>query len=136
MFNVVDTDAITLTDAAVAKVREVVEAQGQESAGLRIYIAGGGCSGFKYGMALDAEPASDDEVFSFGGLRVFVDSMSYPYLKGARVDYVDDALLGQGFKVDNPNAVSSCGCGQSFKTADGEAPASGGGCGSGGCGSH
>lgn len=136
MFNVVDTDAITLTDAAVAKVREVVDAQGQESAGLRIYIAGGGCSGFKYGMALDAEPAADDEVFSFGGLRVFVDSMSYPYLKGARVDYVDDALLGQGFKVDNPNAVSSCGCGQSFKTAEGEAPASGGGCGSGGCGSH
>lgn len=134
MFNVVDTEAITLTDAAVAKVREVVEAQGQENAGLRIYIAGGGCSGFKYGMALDSEPAADDEVFTFGGLRVFVDSMSYPYLKGARVDYVDDALLGQGFKVDNPNAVSSCGCGQSFKTADAEA--AGGGCGSGGCGSH
>lgn len=134
MFNVVDTEAITLTDAAVAKVREVVDAQGQPNAGLRIYIAGGGCSGFKYGMALDSEPAADDEVYTFGDLRVFVDSMSLPYLKGARVDYVDDALLGQGFKVDNPNAVSSCGCGQSFKTED-AAPA-GGGCGSGGCGSH
>lgn len=134
MFNVVDTEAITLTDAAVEKIREVVEAQGQPNAGLRIYIAGGGCSGFKYGMALDSEPAADDEVFTFGGLRVFVDSMSYPYLKGARVDYVDDVLLGQGFKVDNPNAVSSCGCGQSFKTAE-DAPA-GGGCSSGGCGSH
>ncbi len=136
MFNVVDTDAITLTDAAVSKVREVIEAQGQPEAGLRIYIAGGGCSGFKYGMALDSEPAADDEVLSFGGLRVFVDAMSLPYLKGARVDYVDDALLGQGFKVDNPNAVSSCGCGQSFKAADGEAAPAGGGCGSGGCGSH
>lgn len=137
MFNVVDTEAITLTDAAVSKVREVIEAQGQENAGLRIYIAGGGCSGFKYGMALDTEPAADDEVFTFGGLRVFVDAMSLPYLKGARVDYVDDALLGQGFKVDNPNAVSSCGCGQSFRPGEGEAPASsGGGCGSGGCGSH
>src|SRR5688500_13814802 len=136
MFNVVDTETITLTDAAVDKVREVVEAQGQENAGLRIYIAGGGCSGFKYGMALDTEPAPDDEVYTFGGLRVFIDSMSLPYLKGARVDYVDDALLGQGFKVDNPNAVSSCGCGQSFKAAESEAAPAGGGCGSGGCGSH
>lgn len=104
----------------------------------RLASLGGGCSGFKYGMALESNPAADDEVFSFGGLRVFVDQMSLPYLKGARVDYVDDELLGQGFKVDNPNAVSSCGCGQSFKAADGEAaPAgAGGGCGSGGCGSH
>jgi iron-sulfur cluster assembly protein len=86
-------------------------------------------------MALDTEPAADDDVYSFGELRVFVDSMSAPYLRGARVDYVDDALLGQGFKVDNPNATSSCGCGQSFKTEDSPAP-TGGGCGSGGCGSH
>jgi iron-sulfur cluster assembly accessory protein len=135
MFNVVDTEAITLTEAAVVKVREVIEAQGQAEAGLRIYIAGGGCSGFKYGMALDTEPAADDEIFRFGELKVFVDAMSLPYLKGARVDYVDDALLGQGFKVDNPNAVSSCGCGQSFKTEDSAAPA-GGGCGSGACGSN
>jgi len=125
---------ITLTDTAVAKVKEIVEGQGQEGAGLRIYIAGGGCSGFKYGMALDNEPAADDEVLEFGGLRVFVDSMSLPYLRGAQVDYVEDSLLGQGFKVENPNAVSSCGCGSSFKTADAAAP-SGGGCASGGCGS-
>jgi iron-sulfur cluster assembly accessory protein len=135
MFNVINTPAISLTDNAVAKVREIIDAQGQADAGLRIYIAGGGCSGFKYGMALDAEPAADDEVLEFDGLKVFVDSMSYPYLKGASVDYVDDAMLGQGFKVENPNAVSSCGCGQSFKTAD-AAPAAAGGCGSGGCGSH
>ncbi len=125
---------ITLTEKAVAKVREIIEGQGQAEAGLRVYVAGGGCSGFKYGMALDTEAAPDDEVFECAGLKVFVDSMSFPYLNGASVDYVDDALLGQGFKVENPNATSSCGCGQSFKTADG-APAGGGGCGSGGCGS-
>lgn len=116
LFNVIEKPAIALTDRAISKVREIVEAQGQQEAGLRIYIAGGGCSGFKYGMALDTEPAADDEVFTFDGLRVFVDSMSLPYIKGASVDFVDDALLGQGFKVDNPNAVSTCGCGSSFKT--------------------
>lgn len=135
MFTVVDTEAISLTEAAVAKVREVIEAQGQPEAGLRIYVAGGGCSGLKYGMALDTEPAPDDEIFRFGELQVFVDAMSLPYLKGATVDYVDDALLGQGFKVENPNAVSGCGCGQSFRTADSEPAPAGAGCGSGGCGS-
>lgn len=117
MFNVIEKPAITLTDRAIAKIKEIVDAQGQENAGLRIYVAGGGCSGFKYGMALDHEASADDTVLDFGGLRVFVDSMSLPYLKGAEVDYVDDELLGQGFKVENPNAVSSCGCGSSFKTA-------------------
>ncbi len=131
MFNVINTPAITLTDRAVAKVKEIIEAQGQTDVGLRIYIAGGGCSGFKYGMALDNEPAPDDEVYEFDGLKVYVDSMSLPYLRGSQVDYVEDELLGQGFKVDNPNAVSSCGCGHSFRTADTE-PAPGGGC----CGGH
>jgi iron-sulfur cluster assembly protein len=116
MFNVIDTDAIKLTENAISKVSEIIEAQGQPEAGLRIYIAGGGCSGFKYGMTLDQEAGPDDKVYEFaGGLKVFVDAMSLPYLKGAQVDYVDDALLGQGFKVENPNATSSCGCGQSFK---------------------
>jgi iron-sulfur cluster assembly protein len=115
MFTVINKPAITLTDTAVAKVREIMDAQAQEDAGLRLYVAGGGCSGFKYGMSLDT-PAADDEVINVGGLKVLVDSMSLPHLKGCSVDYVDDALLGQGFKIENPNAVSSCGCGQSFKT--------------------
>lgn len=115
MFTVIDEQTITLTERAVNKVVEIREAQGQESAGLRIYVAGGGCSGYKYGMALDPEPSPDDEVITFGSLRVFVDPMSLPFLKGAHVDYVEDAVLGSGFKVDNPNAQSSCGCGQSFK---------------------
>lgn len=125
---------ITVTEKAIGKVLEILEAQGQDDAGLRVYIAGGGCSGFKYGMAIDTEPSEEDQVFECGKLRVFVDNFSLPYLQGASVDYVDDALLGQGFKVENPNAVSSCGCGQSFKTADGAG--SPGGCGSGGCGSN
>ena len=135
MFNVINKPAVTLTDAAVAKVREIVEAQGQADAGLRVYIAGGGCSGFKYGMALDNEAGPDDEVFEFSGLKVFIDSMSLPYLRGASVDYVDDALLGQGFKVENPN-TSTCGCGSSFsasESAGGGGCGTGGGCGSGGC---
>jgi iron-sulfur cluster assembly accessory protein len=115
MFNVINTPVVTLTDTAVAKVKEIIDQQGQAGAGLRIWVAGGGCSGFKYQMTLDTEPAADDEVVDFDGLKVFIDSMSLPYLKGASVDYVDDALLGQGFKVENPNATSSCGCGQSFK---------------------
>lgn len=117
MFNVIEKPAVTLTERAIAKVQEIVDAQGQQDAGLRIYIAGGGCSGFKYGMALDSEPAADDTVLDFGGLKVFIDEMSLPHLKGAEVDYVEDELLGQGFKVENPNAVSTCGCGSSFRTA-------------------
>lgn len=136
MFNVINKPAVSLTDAAIAKVKEILQSQEQADAGLRIYIAGGGCSGFKYGMTLDTESGPDDEVMEFGGLKVFVDSMSLPYLRGANVDYVDDALLGQGFKVDNPNATSTCGCGSSFRASEGEAAPSGGGCGSGGCGSH
>ena len=140
MFNVINKPAVSLTDAAIAKVKEILQSQEQADAGLRVYIAGGGCSGFKYGMTLDTEAGPDDEIMDFGGLKVFVDSMSLPYLRGANVDYVDDALLGQGFKVDNPNATSTCGCGSSFRATEGAegeaAPSGGGGCGSGGCGSH
>ncbi len=114
MFTVITKPAVELTPRAVEKVKEIRESQGQPEAGLRIYVAGGGCSGFKYGMALDT-PGADDEVIDAGGLSVLVDSMSLPYLKGCQVDYVDDELLGQGFKVENPNAQSTCGCGQSFK---------------------
>jgi iron-sulfur cluster assembly protein len=115
MFTVINKPAVSLTDRAVAKVKEIRDAQGEPGSALRIYVAGGGCSGFKYGMQLDI-PSETDEVFEFDGLKVAVDPMNLQYLTGCSVDYVDDALLGQGFKVENPNAVSSCGCGQSFKT--------------------
>lgn len=117
MFNVIETTALTLTPRAVEKVNEIRRDQEQPDAGLRIYIAGGGCSGFKYGMALDSTPADDDQVLEFGDLKVYVDAMSLDYLKGAQVDYVDDELLGQGFKIENPNAASTCGCGSSFRAS-------------------
>ena len=106
---------VELTPKAIDKVKEIIQAQGQDGAGLRIYIAGGGCSGYKYGMTLDTETNADDEILDYDGLKIYVDSMSLPLLKGAQVDYVDDELLGQGFKVENPNAESTCGCGSSFR---------------------
>ena len=87
-----------------------------------------------YGMALDSEsPDESDQIFEHDGIKIYVDPMSLNYMSGSSVDYVDD-VLGGGFKIENPNAVSGCGCGSSFKTADSEgAPAGGGGCGSCGC---
>jgi iron-sulfur cluster assembly protein len=109
---------ITMSDGAVSKVKELMTAQGREEHGLRVYVAGGGCSGFRYGMALDENPGDEDFVLEFDGLKVFVDPQSSPYLEGASVDYVESAM-GAGFKVENPNAVSTCGCGSSFKAAEG-----------------
>ncbi len=102
------------------------------SAALRVWVAGGGCSGLQYGMAIDdAEPEAGDQIFEQEGVKIYVDEMSMQYMAGASVDFVEDPL-GGGFKIENPNASSSCGCGSSFKTED-AAGASGGGCG-GGCG--
>lgn len=109
--------AVELTEKAQDKVREIIAAQGQDGAGLRVYIAGGGCSGYKYGMTLDTETNADDEIIDYDGLKVYVDAMSLPMLKGCVVDYIDDELLGQGFKVENPNAASTCGCGSSFRAS-------------------
>lgn len=100
---------------------------------LRVFVSGGGCSGLQYGMTFDDETREGDSEFHAGGLRVLVDPVSANYLLGASIDYVD-TLMGGGFKIDNPNAVSSCGCGHSFRTAgNGDAEEddgySGGGCG-------
>jgi iron-sulfur cluster assembly protein len=100
--------------------------------GLRIFVSGGGCSGLQYGMALDKAPGENDHVIGNGGVKIFVDPISMMYLSGSVVDY-EDSLMGGGFRIDNPNAVSSCGCGHSFKTADTAGDASteysgGGGC--------
>jgi len=108
-----------MSDTAVEKVKELIISQNREGSGLRVYVAGGGCSGFRYGMALDDSPGDEDFIHEFGDLKVYIDPQSSPYLEGASVDYVESAM-GAGFKVDNPNAVSTCGCGSSFKTADGE----------------
>jgi iron-sulfur cluster assembly protein len=103
---------ITLTAAAVGKVKEIMAERG-EVGGLRIAVIGGGCSGFQYQMSLDADVNADDKVIELDGLKVLVDSHSLPYLTGTNVDYVD-GLNGSGFKFDNPNSRASCGCGESF----------------------
>ncbi len=122
---------ITLTEKAASELSALMKDQQKESSALRVWVAGGGCSGLSYGMALDAEsPEADDVVFEQFGVRVIVDSLSLSYMQGSVVDFVDDEL-GGGFKVENPNATNTCGCGSSFQT-EGEAGA--GGCG--GCGGH
>lgn len=123
--------AIALTERAANELKDLMLAEGKESAALRVWVAGGGCSGLSYGMALDDGDAEDgDQIFEDKGLKIYVDSLSMNYIDGASVDFVDDPM-GGGFKVDNPNAVASCGCGSSFKTEEGQA--GGGGCGGCGC---
>ena len=122
----IDTSVITMTSAAEDKVRELLKQENDPTLGLRIFVAGGGCSGLQYGMTLDEEQEGDTAI-AIGGFKVFVDDMSLGYITGSEVDYVD-SLMGAGFTVNNPNAVSSCGCGHSFKTADGGGEARGCGC--------
>ena len=126
----IETEMITLTPAAAEAVRSLLDKRNLEAQAyaLRVFIAGGGCSGYQYGMALEANIRPEDVVAEFDGVRVVVDEVSINYLRGASVDYVE-SVMGSGFKIENPNAVSSCGCGSSFRTKDGEAGSSGG-CGS------
>lgn len=123
----IETNVITMTPTAVEKVQELLTQENDPSLGLRIFVAGGGCSGLQYGMTLDEEQEGDT-VLPQGQFRVFVDEMSLEYIKGSQVDYVD-SLMGAGFTVNNPNAVSSCGCGHSFRTAGGGGEARSCGCG-------
>ena len=123
----VETTFITMTPAAANKVHELLRQENDPSLALRIFVAGGGCSGLQYGMTLDEEQ-DGDTVISQGDFNVLVDEMSLGYITGSEVDYVD-SLMGAGFTVNNPNAVSSCGCGHSFKTASGGGDARSCGCG-------
>jgi iron-sulfur cluster assembly protein len=126
------TETIQLTDSALATVRNLLIQKEVPNHGLRVFVSGGGCSGMQYGMALEAEPRSYDHVIERDGVRVFVDPTSMMYLNNATIDY-EDSIMGGGFKIDNPNAASSCGCGHSFK-AQGQSDAyasAGGGCGCG-----
>lgn len=124
---------IKLTDRASAEIKGLLEKQETPEAMLRVFVAGGGCSGLQYGMSLEEDVMEGDERIAINGVNVIVDPRSAPYLDGAEIDYVD-SLMGGGFKIDNPNAKSSCGCGSSFtpKEEDAEAAMAGGG---GGCGS-
>jgi len=124
-----NVETINLTDAAVNTVKSLLEQKEVPNHGLRVFVSGGGCSGMQYGMALEAEPRPYDHVIERDGVKVFVDPTSMMYLSNATIDY-EDSIMGGGFKIENPNAASSCGCGSSFKTEGGPA-ASGGGCGCG-----
>jgi iron-sulfur cluster assembly protein len=115
------SEMITLTDKGAEKVHEFLSAQNAvvETAGLRVGVRGGGCSGFQYALAFD-EQRDGDTVFQDKGIRLLVDTPSLPYVSGSVVDFVD-GLQGAGFKVENPNVVAACGCGSSFRVAEEEA---------------
>jgi iron-sulfur cluster assembly protein len=122
------TDTITLTPAAAHAVRELIEKRNVPDYALRVFISGGGCSGFQYGMALENNIRPQDLTWEFDGVKVVVDEISIDYLRGASIDFVE-GVMGSGFKIENPNAVASCGCGSSFRTKNDPA-AQGDGCGS------
>lgn len=104
---------VQLTETAINKVNEILGAQEPKPAGLRISVVGGGCSGFSYSMAFENAPGMLDKTYKFGDLNVYVDQASLLYLEGAEVDYVE-SMEGSGFKFNNPNVKSTCGCGSSF----------------------
>ena len=109
------TSAINVTAAAASKIQALLAEEKKDQAGLRVFVQGGGCSGFQYGLMIeDGEGDADsDRVFESNGVKLFVDPISVRYLNGAEVDFVDN-LTGGGFTIKNPNAKSTCGCGSSF----------------------
>ncbi len=128
------SETVLLTGSAIDMVNKLLSQKNVPDYGLRVFVSGGGCSGMQYGMALEAEARPYDHVIAEQGVKVFIDPTSMMYLSGATIDYVD-SLMGGGFSIENPNAVSTCGCGHSFKTSGqasgAAATAGGGGCGCG-----
>ncbi len=109
----VPSAGLTISDKAAQRIRAIASAEGNPDLALRVTVSGGGCSGFQYGFKLDATKNADDRVFEHGGVKVLVDETSLDLLGGAQLDFVED-LVGSYFKMTNPNAVSTCGCGSSF----------------------
>jgi len=108
---------ISVTEEAAREALDLIRGEDLDTdvAGLRLYVQQGGCAGLSYGMRFDHEPEPDDTVFEHHGLRVFVDPASMDYIEGSKLDY-EGGLQGEGFHVENPNVVSECGCGESFRT--------------------
>ena len=104
---------LLFTDSAAAKVKELIDDEGNAALKLRVFVQGGGCSGFQYGFTFDEEVNEDDTVMEKNGVQLLIDAMSYQYLVGAEIDYKDD-LEGSQFVIKNPNATTTCGCGSSF----------------------
>jgi iron-sulfur cluster assembly accessory protein len=120
---------MTVTESAAEKIKQLMAEETDVSV-LRVAIQGGGCSGFQYGLGFDRGAVEGDLEFELHGVQVVVDPFSAPYLQGAEIDYVD-SIESSGFAINNPNAVSSCGCGHSFQVDETDTDASIGGCGSG-----
>jgi len=116
-----ETQIVTVTDTAADTIQNLLAQREIPGHVLRVFVSGGGCSGMQYGMAFEAEPRETDHVITVeNGTRLVVDPSSVMYLEGATIDFVD-SLMGGGFRIDNPQAVSSCGCGHSFRTEDEQA---------------
>jgi iron-sulfur cluster assembly protein len=115
---VISNSFITVTDKAAEKARSILAERGVENGALRVFVVGGGCSGYQYGMAIARNREDDDIAIEASGVTLLVDQESAPLLDGAEVDYVED-LMKSGFTIFNPNAVKTCACGSSFQTADG-----------------
>ncbi|BAB07129.1 iron-sulfur cluster assembly accessory protein [Halalkalibacterium halodurans] len=107
---------IKITDAAVNRIKEMMKEEGEEGLKLRVGVKGGGCSGLSYGMGFDNEQTEDDTLHEINGLSVLIDNESGPILKDVVIDYKQN-MMGGGFTIDNPNAIATCGCGTSFRTA-------------------
>src|SRR3712207_4941763 len=124
-----NTDLISMSPAAAMQLKELISQQenANEQLGLRVFVYPGGCSGMSYGMAFEDQPAEDDHTILVNGVKLYVDEMSASYVGGAQIDY-EDSLMGGGFRILNPNAVRSCGCGHSFDTGQDASSARGCGC--------
>jgi len=126
------TSVIVVTPAAATTIKMLLQQRNIPNHALRVFVSGGGCSGLQYGMAFEEHAHDGDTVLEQEGVRLIIDATSMIYLEGATIDFVD-SLMGGGFRIDNPNAVSSCGCGHSFKTKDSSGSSCSTGGGSCGC---
>lgn len=127
----IETAVVSVSPLAIEKIKGLLAEKGLAEHGLRVFVAGGGCSGMQYGMAFEGSPRETDTIVNADGVRIVIDPVSLDYLRGANIDFVD-SLMGGGFSIENPNAVSSCGCGSSFRSKDEagtEHAHAGGGCG-------
>lgn len=107
---------VDITESAASELKEYLAKQGKPGAGLRVFVSAGGCSGLSYGMVPEEKSNDDDYVIVQYGAKLIVDKSSMPFIAGSMIDFQSDKLMGGGFVVKNPNAVSTCGCGESFKT--------------------
>jgi iron-sulfur cluster assembly protein len=126
---------LTVTPTAVRIISNLLEERNIPNHALRVFVTGGGCSGMQYGMSFEEDAQEHDKVVEVDSIRLLIDPTSMVYLQGATIDFVD-SLIGGGFRIDNPNAASSCGCGHSFKAEDGAEADAGGDAGCGSCSSY